>query len=118
MDKLLAPWERDLGAGLSGQNSSWFTEVALFIEVLMEAAPESLQRILAMVDVAKAEQGWTDSLEKAGDARHGVARLVEAAISRTDAVGDMARRLRKRFPKASVLQVPKPKRSGKRSSTA
>jgi hypothetical protein len=103
VSELLAPWEHDLGAGLSGQNSSWFRDVALFINVLNEAGPEHLQRILAAVDVAKAEEGWADSLEKRGDPRRAVALLIEAAISRTDAVGDMARRLRKRFPKVSVL---------------
>jgi hypothetical protein len=107
VNDLLAPWERDLGAGLSGQNSSWFREVALFIKVLREKAPENLQRILAAVDVTKAEEGWANSLETGGEPRRAVALLVEAAISRTDAVGEIARRLRKRFPKVSVPALPK-----------
>jgi hypothetical protein len=107
INDLLAPWERDLGAGPSGQNSSWFREVALFIIVLRDKAPENLQRILAAVDVTKAEEGWADSLETGGSPRRAVALLVEAAISRTDAVGEMARRLRKRFPKVSVPALPK-----------
>lgn len=107
VNDLLAPWESDFGTGLSWQNSSWFREVALFIKVLSEKAPENLQRILAAVDVTKAEQGWADSLEKGGEPRRAVALLVEAAISRTDAVGDMARRLRKRFSKVSVPVPPK-----------
>jgi hypothetical protein len=36
VNDLLAPWERDLGAGLSGQNSSWFKDVALFTQVVSE----------------------------------------------------------------------------------
>jgi hypothetical protein len=106
LEDLLSPWERAFAAGLSWQNSSWFREVALFVEVLSETAPETLQRILASIDVAKGEEGWSDSLEKGGEPRRAIALLVQAAISRTDAVGDMARRLRKRFPKVSMAAEP------------
>jgi hypothetical protein len=115
VNALLAPWESDLGAGLSQQNSSWFTETALFIEVLIEKTPENLERILAAVDAAKAEEGWADSLERGDEPRRAAALLVEVAISRTDHVGEMARRLRKRFRRSSV---PTPRKSSKRAIMA
>jgi hypothetical protein len=104
---LISPSESSIAAELSGQNSSWFTEKAQFVGLLIEKAPENLQRILAAVDVAKGEEGWADSLEKGGKTRRAAALLVEAAILRTDAVGAMARRLRQRFKKASVPAPPK-----------
>jgi hypothetical protein len=100
---LIGPSENSLAEGLSGQNASWFKEKEQLVGLLMEKAPEHLQRILASVDIAKAEEGWADSLETGGEPRRAAALLVEAAISRPDAVGDMARRLRKRFPKISAL---------------
>lgn len=76
----------------------------MFVEVLREVAPASLQRILSAVDVEKGEVGWRDSLPKPGGARDAVAGLIEAALTRDDAVGDMARRLRKKYPKRTIPQ--------------
>jgi hypothetical protein len=102
IDTMIAPLQGDIGTTLSGQNSSWFKEGALFIELLIKTAPENLQGILSTVDTTKAEAGWTDSLEHGRQPRRTVALLVEAAISRSDDVGEMARRLRRRFPRVSV----------------
>jgi hypothetical protein len=102
IEKLLAPFERAAGAVLSNENASWFVRATMFVKVLCEAAPTSLQRLLSAVNVKKAEAGWTDSLEKGGDAQDTVALLIESALSRDDALGDMARKLRKNFPKRSL----------------
>lgn len=102
IDKMIAPIERDLGAILSNQNASWFKEASLFLELLGEAAPSRLQGILQAIDPSKAEAGWVSSLAAGGEPRRTVAFLIESALSRTDPVGDLARRLRKNFRKASV----------------
>jgi hypothetical protein len=73
----------------------------MFVEVVNEAASASLQRMLSAVEVQKAETGWIDSLEKGGKPQEAVALLIEAAISRTDALGEMARKLRAKFTKRS-----------------
>ena len=57
------------------------------------------------------EAGWIDSLQKTGGAQDTVALLIEAALSRDDAVGDMARRLRKKYRNRSV---PKKRKQFKR----
>ncbi|MBR0828527.1 hypothetical protein JQ596_23605 [Bradyrhizobium manausense] len=114
IEKMVAPIENDLGAILSNQNASWFKEASLFLEVLGEAWPEGLQGILSAIDANKAEAGWVSSLEAGGDPRRTAAFLVESAFSRTDTVGDLARRMRKRFPKASVPVPTKDKRSARR----
>jgi hypothetical protein len=82
----------------------------MFIEVIREAAPACLRRMLSAVDVQKAEAGWKDSLEKSGTARDAVALLIESALSREDTVGDMARKLRKNFPKRSQPKARKHRR--------
>jgi hypothetical protein len=110
VETLLAPFEQAGGTALSHENSSWFTDAAMFIEVIREAAPACLRRMLSAVDVQKAEAGWKDSLEKSGTARDAVALLIESALSREDTVGDMARKLRKNFPKRSQPKARKHRR--------
>jgi len=101
VETVLAPFEAFAGEALSGQNSSWFRRTVMFVEVLREGAPASLQRILSAVDAEKAESGWVDSLRKAGAAQDAVALLIESALARDDAVGEMARKLRKKYPNRS-----------------
>jgi hypothetical protein len=113
IETVLAPFEAFAAEALSGQNASWFKRAALFVEVLRETAPSSLQRILSAVDVTKAEAGWVDSLQKAGGAQDAVALLIESALSRDDAVGAMARRLRKKYRNRSVPKKRKRRRRNK-----
>lgn len=111
VEALLRPHEAKAGAVLSRASPSWYREAALFLRLAWQVAPESFQRLLDHLDVAAAEQGWTNALTgkegtrergaKAG-ARQAVAFLINRAIDRTDAVGDLARGLRQRFPKRSV----------------
>ena len=110
IERVLGPFETLAGEAWSGQNASWFQRASMFVEVVREAAPASLQRILSAVDVTKAEAGWIDSLQKPGPPRDAVALLIESALSRQDAVGDMARRLRKKFRSRSA---PKKRRRGR-----
>jgi hypothetical protein len=104
VETALSPFEKFAAEALSRENASWFVRAPGFIEVLREVCPAILQRILSFVDVTTAEAGWLDSLknEKAGSARDAVALLVESSLVRDDTVGDMARRLRKKFPRRSV----------------
>jgi hypothetical protein len=102
IEPMLSPFEPLAAAALSQQNASWFEDAPLFVEVLRELAPVSLQRILSAIDVETAEAGWADSLKKAGAAQDAAAFLIDSAISREDAVGDMARRLRKKYRNRSV----------------
>jgi hypothetical protein len=102
VEAMLSPFEIMAGAALSKPNASWFRRAALFVEVLKEAAPATLDRILSTVDVTKAEPGWADCLATGRDAQITVSLLVESALSRDDAVGHLARRLRKQYPSRSV----------------
>ncbi len=101
IDRLLTPFEAQAGKVLSQKDRSWYREAALCIRALRDIAPASLHRVLSAVDCAPAETGWAASLSAKGGARHTAALLVEAALPREDAIGDVARRLRARFPRAS-----------------
>ena len=69
---------------------------------MRQVAPQSLQRILAQVDVTDAEIGWAAAISATAATRRTAALLIESALERTDQVGDMARRLHRRFPKQSA----------------
>jgi hypothetical protein len=107
---VLAPFEACAGNALSRENASWFQRADLFVEVLREAAPASLQRILSAIDLTKAEAGWIDTLQKPSPAQDAVASLIESALSRQDAIGDMARRLRKKCRNRSIPKKRKRRR--------
>lgn len=102
LEGILATSEKVAGRALSQKHPSWYGEAAEFINIINQAAPTSVQRILDAVDIVEAEEGWAVCLAKSGPARQTVALLVESAIGRHDEVGLMANRLRKKYPKASV----------------
>ena len=105
VDALLRPAEPVMAKVLSQQHHSWYGEAALFLRMLRQFAPQSLDRVFGQIDINKAEIGWALSLAKGGGPKRSTALLVELAQGRIDAVGDMARRVRMRFPK---LSMPKP----------
>ena len=105
VDALLRPAEPVMAKVLSQQHHSWYGEGDLFLRMLRQFAPQSLDRVFDQIDIATAEIGWLASLKNGGGARRSASLLVEIADDRADAVGDMARRIRGRFPK---LSVPKP----------
>jgi hypothetical protein len=67
---------------------------------LRHRAPQALARILDRVTPQCAEVGWTAALREGRGARCTVAHLVTVATERTDSIGDLARRLRARFPES------------------
>lgn len=99
---MLHPHEEGIAMGLSGQNSSWFSDAGAFLASMGSYSPDVLQSILTKVNVAEAAKGWVDSLVHGGSARSSVAILVDAAIDQAGGVGALARSLRQRFPTASV----------------
>lgn len=111
LDRLLAPRIADFAAGLSQRHAGHFNEALLLVLVIADAAPPLFDALLAQIDVAKAEEGWVQALRGIEDqgergaraeARQVVAFLIEKALARTDACGELARRLRRRFPVASL----------------
>jgi hypothetical protein len=106
---VLRPHEEGIAKGLSGQNSSWFSNAGAFLNSMNKHAPDVLQSILTKVNVAEASKGWIDSLVHGGSARSSVAILVDAAMGQSGDIGELARSLRQRFPAASVPKgTPKP----------
>ncbi len=102
MHAMLHPHEEGIAKGLSGQNSSWFKSAGAFLQSLRSHSPDVLMSILTKINVGDASKGWTDSLVRGGSARSSVAILVDAAIDQAGEIGELARKLRKRFQASSV----------------
>ncbi len=57
--------------------------------------------MLAAINAKSAEIGWANAMRGKAKARRTVAYLVHAGINRKNELGELARRLRERFPKSS-----------------
>ena len=101
LQAVLKPSEIAFGGRFSEAHPSFDKYAADYICLLEEVAPSSLQRILDAVNVRGAEKGWTASLRSGKSPRRTVALLVKSSLGRQDEVGELARRLRVRFPKSS-----------------
>lgn len=108
---LLEPHYAPLAAILSQQSPSFWDEAALFIQILADVDEAGLTRILDQIDPERAKEGWHKALlgreahrkhEKDANPREAAALLIHYAIDRADALGDVARRLRRRHPKRST----------------
>ncbi|MES2095277.1 MAG: hypothetical protein V4459_00815 [Pseudomonadota bacterium] len=120
LDSMIAPHVAVAAEQLSSKTQPFFGEPLPFLRVIWQVAPVSFELILAAIDPAGAEAGWAAALRGEDAARHAPTSdreqkvadrqtagwLVERALRRSDALGDVARRLRKRLPRKSV---PSPK---------
>lgn len=111
IERFLGPHEQGLGKILSQKSPSFYREATFFIRLQHELAPASFERVLAAVDVSSAETGWTDALktrpqrkEDGGrdDPRAAVRLLVQHGQASVTPAGELARKLRSRFPTLSV----------------
>ena len=77
-------------------------EAEFLIQVLIELAPNLWEDVLLRLDSVLPEEGLSSCLRQGGRHRRMAALVVHSAHLRTSQFGDVARRLRKRFPKSSI----------------
>jgi hypothetical protein len=108
---LLEPHYSGLAAALSQPSPTFYNEGLLFLRLLAQVAASGLIRVLDHIDVKTAKLGWRNALRgrennreprAKAQARQIASLLVHHAVDRTDAVGELARELRRDFPSQSV----------------
>lgn len=108
---LLEPHYRGLAEVLSQPSPTFYNDGLLFIRLLAQVVPSGLTRVLDQVDVEKAALGWRSALRGCenncdpgakAQVRQVVSLLIRCALDRNDAVGELARQLRRDFPRQSV----------------
>ena len=116
LDAMIAPHVGVAAKQLSRKTQPFFGEPLPFLRVVRQFAPISFEGILAAMDPAGAEAGWTAALRGEDAAQHAptgdrkqkvadrqtAAWLVERTLTRSDSIGEVARRLRRRFPRRSI----------------
>ena len=113
LEPLLRPHLSTAGYLLSKPNQPFFGEPLLFLCLVWQLSPKSFCGIVSSINPEGALVGWCDSLnakthsqKRRADTfqsdRHTAAWLIERTLEREDRVGDVARALRKRFPKRSI----------------
>lgn len=99
---LIAPHETKAAMSLQSKQINIYDNADIFIHKLNEFSPDSLSRILARIDPVAAETAWAACLAKGGKAGRTSAYLVEHCLTLPNELGQVAKRLRQRFPKASI----------------
>lgn len=113
---LLQPHLGAIAAALSQESPTYFEQALLFLRVCHQVAPIGFETILEQIDVTTAGKGWTAAFSEREVSGHepktprcteAVARLVHHMRDRSCALGDLARRLSKEFPKGATLSAKK-----------
>ena len=102
VDRVFAPFTEQLSRALSAPNASSYRDSERMIGLLLTKAPDVATSVLSGLDVGVAENGLADCLRGRRTNQRSAALIVEAAVDMPGPTGQMARRLRRRFPKASV----------------
>ena len=86
---------------LSNSHPTFWRDAHLFFHMIRQFAAGFLERMLDGVDPATAESNWIAGIKSSPDVRRATAILIDAASSRGDAVGEMARRIQRKYPTKS-----------------
>lgn len=85
-----------IAEAVSEAHPSCYEDSSPMLKAMATHAPESLQQALDLVSAEKAMIGWKTALSAGSGSKKTVTVLLQAAGDRTDAIGDVARQLRKR----------------------
>ncbi len=99
--QLLEPVVAPASMMLSKLHPSFWRDAHIFLHLIRQIAPDKLASMLDGADPVTAEANWITGIKSPADIRRPTSILVDAAIGRSDALGDMARRIRKKYSSAS-----------------
>lgn len=109
VEQAVAPFVDAIVCGVTNYNRNFTGPAEGFVRVVIEHAPVAWHEILAKLDPAVAEENFAECLRGDEDHRRTIAAVIESAITLDGSVGDMARRLRARFPTASIAPTDTPR---------
>jgi hypothetical protein len=102
VERAVTPFVDRIAGGVTKYNRDSTGPAEGFIRVVIEYAPVVWREVLAKIEPAVAENNLSECLTRDEDHRRMAAVVIQSAIDLVSPVGDMARRLRARFPKASI----------------
>jgi hypothetical protein len=113
IEQAVTPFVDVIAHGVANYNRDFTGPAEGLVRVVIEHAPVAWREALAKLDPSVAEKNFSECLSGDADHRRTAAAVIESAITLDDSVGDMARRLRGRFPMTSTAQ-PDPSRFSRR----
>jgi hypothetical protein len=102
IESIVAPFEQAIADGLSAYDRDSTGPAELFVRVVIEQAPIAWAKILKRCKSDVLEKSLTACLGKDADHRRTASWIIESAVGIDGPVGDIAKRLRARFPKVSL----------------
>lgn len=109
VEQAVSPFVDAIARHVTNYNRDFTGPAEGFVRVVIEHAPVAWGKVLAKLDPAVAEKNLAECLTKDEDHRRTAAAVVESAITLDGPVGDMARGLRLRYPKASTAPTDTPR---------
>lgn len=114
VEPAVTPFIDAIARGVTNYNRDSTGPAEGLVRVVIEHAPVAWREVLAKLDPAVAEKNLAECLTRDKDHRQTAAAVIESAITLDGSLGDMARRLRARFPKASTAPADTPRFSRRR----
>lgn len=120
VEQAVAPFVETIARNVTNYHRDSTGPAECFVRVIIEHAPVVWREVLDKFDPGVAEESLSQCLKGDEDHRRTGAAVIESAISLNSPVGDVARRLRARFPKASLAPTdaphfnPRRRRSGRK----
>lgn len=109
VEQAVTPFVDTMARKVTNYNCDFTGPAEGLLRVVIEHAPVAWREVLAKLDPTLAEKNLAECLKEDEDHRRTAATVIESAITLDDPVGDMARRLRSRFPKASIAPTGTPR---------
>lgn len=114
VEQAITPFVDAIAQRVTNYNRDFTGPAEGLVRVVIEYAPAAWREVLAKLDPAVAEKNLAECLTKDEDHRRTAAAVIGSAMNLDSPVGDMARRLRVRFPKASTAPTDMPRFSRRR----
>lgn len=109
VEQAVSPFVGTIARNVTNYNRDYTGPAEGLVRIVIEHAPVAWSEALTKLDPAVAEQNLVECLTGDEDHRRTTAAIIESAIALAGPVGDMARRLRARFPKASIAPTDTPR---------
>lgn len=109
VEQAVAPFVSAIAHGVTNYVRDFTGPAEGFVRAVIEHAPVAWNQVLASLDLAKIDKNLADCLTGDDDHRRTAAVIIESALTLDSPVGDLARRLRTRFPKSSIAPVDAPR---------
>lgn len=109
VEQAVTPFIDSIARGVTNYNRDFTGPAEGLVRIVIEHAPAAWRKVLAKLDPVMIELNFAECLTRDEDHRRTTATVIESAITLDGPVGDVARRLRARFPKTSTSPTDTPR---------